>query len=209
MANGAGGKFVNKCFGGPSSQQLLTKRCCAFATATLSCLSHRLPEFNGESVPPNHPAQRLLIGSASMTAFKGVLVAMVAVAAMGAAGPVAAQARERQLTEEQRAQIEARLAEVRKRLDLSAEQEAKLEPILRDSFAKRLALLDSYGLSRDGAERPSLRQMQALGGEMADIREATEKQVATVLDQRQMAEFRKIQDEMREQIRARIRERKR
>ncbi len=144
-----------------------------------------------------------------MTAFKGVLVAMVAVAAMGAAGPVAAQARERQLTEEQRAQIEARLAEVRKRLDLSAEQEAKLEPILRDSFAKRLALLDSYGLSRDGAERPSLRQMQALGGEMADIREATEKQVATVLDQRQMAEFRKIQDEMREQIRARIRERKR
>lgn len=144
-----------------------------------------------------------------MIARKGIFVAMIAVAAIVAAGPAGAQAQQRQLTEEQRAQIEARLAEVRKRLDLSAEQEAKLEPILRASFAERLALLDSYGLSRDGAERPSLRQMQALGGEMADIRKATEKQVAAVLDPRQMAEFRKIQDEMREQIRARIRERKR
>ncbi|WP_129648135.1 hypothetical protein [Peristeroidobacter agariperforans] len=144
-----------------------------------------------------------------MMRFKGVFVAMVAAfAAIVAAGAVGAQQRERALSEEQRAQMEARLEEVRTRLDLSAEQQAQLQPILRASFEKRLALLDAYGLNRDGGQRPSFQQMRALRGEMTELREATERQVAAVLDERQMAEFRKIQDEMREQLQARFKERR-
>ena len=144
-----------------------------------------------------------------MTLFKRIFSAMVAIAmAVAATGTATAQARDRQLSEEQRAQIEQQLTEIRTRLNLTAEQEARLQPILRSSFEKRLAVLDAHGLSREGGQRPTRQQMRALRGEMTEIREATEAQVATVLDAGQMAEFRKIQDEMREQMRARIRDRR-
>ncbi|HEY5754401.1 MAG TPA: hypothetical protein VIU34_01200 [Steroidobacter sp.] len=145
-----------------------------------------------------------------MTPIKCIFAALAAMAAVIVAGNTAtAQTRERQLSEQQRAQIEERLSAVRARLDLTAEQEAQLQPILRASFEKRIALLNAAGVSRDGGSQPSLQQMRALRGEMAELAAQTEKQVATVLDERQMKEFRKIQDEMREQVRARIRERRR
>lgn len=145
-----------------------------------------------------------------MTPFKHIFAAMVAIAmTIAAMGTATAQTREQQVSEQQRAQIEQQLAEIRARLNLTAEQESQLQPILRASFEKRIAALEAYGLSRDGGQRPSRQQLRALRGEMTRIREATEAQVGAVLDAGQMAEFRKIQDEMREQMRARIKERRR
>lgn len=144
-----------------------------------------------------------------MSPFKRICAAMLAIAAIVVGtGTATAQGRERHLSEEQRAQIEQHLAEVRARLRLTPEQESQLQPILRSSFEKRIAALEANGFSRDG-QRPSLQQMRKLRTELAGLRESTEGQVATVLDERQMAEFRKIQDEMREQMRTRAKERRR
>ncbi|WP_161966045.1 hypothetical protein [Steroidobacter cummioxidans] len=144
-----------------------------------------------------------------MSPFKRICAAMLAIAAIVVStGTAAAQDRERQLSKEQRAQIEQHLAEVRARLRLTPEQESQLQPILRSSFEKRIAALEANGFSR-GGQRPSLQQMRSLRTELARLREATEGQVAAVLDERQMAEFRKIQDEMREQMRTRAKERRR
>lgn len=143
----------------------------------------------------------------SKNAFPLLLAAAATiVACIAVAGIASAQAREQQLSEEQRAQIEERLAAVRTRLNLTAEQEAQLQPILRTSFEKRTALLNAYGLTQEGGQRPSRQQLRALRGEMEQLREQTETQVDAVLDERQMAEFRRIQGEMREQVRARVRE---
>jgi hypothetical protein len=74
-----------------------------------------------------------------MALFKNVFPTMIAaiatvLATMVVAGTASPQARERHLTEEQRAQVEQRLADVRARLDLTPEQESQLQPILRGSF---------------------------------------------------------------------------
>ena len=142
-------------------------------------------------------------------AFSVTIAAAAAMLACMVLPPAAgAQAPKRQLTEEQRAQIEQRLDEIRTRLELTPEQEAKLQPILRASFEKRMALLKDSGLTEDG-QRPDRRQMRALRDEMNRLRKDTEAQVDTVLDERQMAEFRQVQDEMREQVRERVKERRR
>jgi hypothetical protein len=145
----------------------------------------------------------------SSNSLRAKIAAAAAVLACMVTAPNAwTETAKRQLTEEQRAQIEQRLAEIRTRLELSPEQEATLKPILRDSFEKRMALLKDSGLTENG-QRPDRQQMRALRDEMARLRKDTEAQVDTVLDERQMAEFRKIQDEMRDQLRERARERRR
>lgn len=82
-----------------------------------------------------------------------------------------------------------------------------LEPVLRRSFEHRAEVLQRYGVGRDRSERPSLRQARALRNDLEELRKQTEAEVETILDSRQMAEYRKIQEEMREAIRQRIRER--
>jgi hypothetical protein len=119
------------------------------------------------------------------------------------------QARDQQLSEEQRAQIEQRLGEIRARLELTPEQADLLQPILKESFEKRLALLDEHGVSREGGQRPNRRQLRALRDDLKKLRAETDARVDAVLDDRQMAEFEKIQEEMRDQMRERVRENRR
>lgn len=137
-----------------------------------------------------------------------IAAAAAVVACMVMAPTAGAQAPKRQLTDEQRAQIEQRMDEIRTRLELTPDQEARLQPILRASFEKRMELLKESGLTENG-QRPDRQQMRALRDEMTRLRKDTEAQVDTVLDERQMAEFREIQDEMREQLRERAQERRR
>ena len=118
-----------------------------------------------------------------------------------------AAAQEQRFSDEQIAQIEERVAATRERLQLTPEQQAALEPILTASVEQRLAVLQSYGFS--GEERPKLsfRQKLSLRKEMQAIREKTESEVAGVLSEEQLAEYKKIQDENREQLRARLQNR--
>ena len=52
-------------------------------------------------------------------------------------------------TEDQVAQIEARMAETKARLNLTDEQAERLEPVFWDSREKRLALMAKHGITRD------------------------------------------------------------
>ncbi|MEM9301712.1 MAG: hypothetical protein AAGE01_06355 [Pseudomonadota bacterium] len=104
--------------------------------------------------------------------------------------------------------FQARMAENAARLNLTDEQRADLEPILRANFEETRALLQKHGLGQGATERPGLRQMRALQKDMKPVRERTDRQVAEILSDEQMAEFRLIQDERREQMRAEIRARR-
>jgi hypothetical protein len=145
----------------------------------------------------------------SRSALRATIVTAAAMLACTLAPHTAgAEAPRRQLTEEQRAQIEQRLDEMRTRLELTPDQDARLQPILRASFEKRMALLKESGLTENG-QRPDRSQLRALRDQMTRLRKETEAQVDTVLDEQQMAEFRKIQDEMRDEFRERAMERRR
>lgn len=135
--------------------------------------------------------------------------AALALAAIAAAGAItSAEAQERKLTEEQRAQIERHVEEIRARLNLSEEQRVRLEPVLRRSFEQRAEVLQRYGVSRDRTERLGFRKARALKSDLDAVRQSSEAEIAAILDERQMIEYRKIQEEMREELRARVRERR-
>jgi hypothetical protein len=134
------------------------------------------------------------------------LAALLVAALMSTAS---SQARDRPLSEEQRAQIEQRLGEIRARLELTPEQAEQLQPILRESFERRLALLDEHGVSRENGQRPNRRQLRALRDDLKTLKAETDARVDALLDDRQMAEFEKIQKEMRDQMRERVRENRR
>lgn len=131
------------------------------------------------------------------------LCALILIAVSGTT--VSAQAQDHRFTDEQIAEIEKRIQATRARLNLTPEQKQALAPILMSSFEKRFAVLQSYGFS--GGARPGLsfRQKLALRNELNAIRQQTEKQLAAFLSDRQLAEYRKIQDENRERLRARLR----
>lgn len=133
-------------------------------------------------------------------------VAMTLVTTM-APPAAAADADNRQLSEEQRARLDARIEEVRERLDLTDEQKAALDPVLRKDFERRIAILNEHGVTREGGEQPSRREARALRRDLKAAKKEAEKEIAGILDDRQMEEYRKIQDEAREEMRERIRTR--
>ena len=119
-----------------------------------------------------------------------------------------ADAEERKFTEEQITQIEQRLAETEKRLNLSPNQKEQLEPIFRNSIEKRMTVMKSYGFSEGSRPTLNFREKIALGKEMRAIRDDTTSKVAGILDDQPMAEFEKIQEERRAEFRERLEARK-
>ncbi|WP_428409795.1 hypothetical protein [Hyphococcus sp.] len=112
------------------------------------------------------------------------------------------------LTDEQRAQMAERLEEIQTRLNLSEAQRTELEPVLRRNFEKRAEILKRYGVSKDGNSRLGFKKARALKNDLEKARKTNEAEVARILDERQMAEYRKIQEETREEFRQRMRERR-
>ena len=143
------------------------------------------------------------------SAFARMACAGLAAALIAAAAAVpSAEAQERRLTDDQRAQLEQYLEQVRARLNLSEEQRAQIEPALRRSFEERAEILQRYGVGRDESQRPGFREARAMKSDLEEARKNNDAEVEKILDDRQMAEYRKIQEEMREQIRQRMRERR-
>jgi hypothetical protein len=120
----------------------------------------------------------------------------------------AAAADDRELSDEQRARLEARIEEVRGRLDLTDEQKAALGPVLRDDFERRIEILRKHGVTREGDERPSRGDARALRRDLKAARERADAELGRILDGRQMEEYRKIQDETRVQMREQARRRR-
>lgn len=120
----------------------------------------------------------------------------------------ATQAQDRQLSEAQVAKVEAQVEQTQVRLNVTEEQASLLSPVLADSFQKRAAILQSYGFSEGTTPNLNVRQKLSLRKEMQAQTEATTAQVAEILNDQQMAEFERIQDEAREAFKARLQNRR-
>lgn len=83
------------------------------------------------------------------------------------------------------------------RLDLSAEQEAKIRPIIEEEWERRREIIVSYR-----GERESMRAA------MQWLEKDTESQLAAILTQEQMAEYRQLREEMRQSMREKMRGRR-
>ena len=111
------------------------------------------------------------------------------------------------------AQLEERLAETKARLGLTDEQIEQITPILEAGFEAQMAVLDRHGIDLEDrgtgeSERIGFRAMRALRGDLQEVRADTLEELGDVLTDEQMAEYRKIQEERRAELRERIRERR-
>lgn len=98
-------------------------------------------------------------------------------------------------------QIEQHIENVSQRLQLTEAQRNDLEPILSKNFEDRMNILKSYGFSKDTRPKLSFRKKRALRRDMNDLRDRTEQAVSVILNEQQMDEFLKIQEENRNRMR--------
>ena len=82
------------------------------------------------------------------------------------------------------------LATMKDRLNLTDDQQAKVRPIIEEFCQKRMDIIGNYiGQAPRGGDCCLRCDLQRLG-------ESTEKQLATILTEKQMREYKKIQDEL-------------
>ncbi|MBK9165952.1 MAG: hypothetical protein IPM24_00640 [Bryobacterales bacterium] len=87
---------------------------------------------------------------------------------------------------------ERQLAQMKESLNLTADQEARLKPILEDSAKRTLAVREKHGGAGEG--RPSREAMQ----EMMKVRQETDAKISEVLTAEQKEKFEKQREEMRQ-----------
>lgn len=104
------------------------------------------------------------------------------------------------------------LEEAQARLKLTDDQRTKVEPILRAGIERRLAILKQHGLVDENGQRtgtkPKPRQMRGIRDELQDVQKDVASQLSAVLTPEQMTEYRKLQDEKRDELRERARNRR-
>lgn len=98
------------------------------------------------------------------------------------------------------------MGELANRLKLTEQQKTDIRPILQAAAEQRRAAFEKAGIKR--GERPGLLQLRKLKQPMQDIRQNTEKQLATVLDPSQMTEYLALRDEMQKKMREKARQRR-
>jgi hypothetical protein len=107
-------------------------------------------------------------------------------------------------------QVRSQLEEAIGRLELTEAQKEKVRPILRTGIEQRLAIFSKHGLideeGRRAGSAPSLRELRAIRGELDTVQAGVTQQLTAVLTANQMDQYRKIQDEVRETLRQRVRE---
>lgn len=115
-----------------------------------------------------------------------------------------AMALDTHMSDRQTARVEERMTEVKERLNLTPEQQKKLEPIFRESVEERAAALRAYGFYDGIIPKLSFLEKVGIGREMHVIRANTSLKASEVLDDTQMAEFEEIQKEQRTEFRKRL-----
>ncbi|MEO1080961.1 MAG: hypothetical protein AAFY29_15495 [Pseudomonadota bacterium] len=133
---------------------------------------------------------------------RGPLAAMVF--SLGLIASVAV-AQEETVGEERRAQFAEYLEEMVARLELSEQQQADIEPIIRESVGKRQAIMESYGIGN--GERPNPRKLRGMRGEMQDLQQETRTELSEILTDEQMEEYLALQEERQEKMREEMRRR--
>jgi hypothetical protein len=95
------------------------------------------------------------------------------------------------------------------RLELIDGQIEQVKPVLQASASTQRKILSRYGMdpqSRENAAgKPGLRQMRAMRDEMDAVRESTLSELAAVLSDEQLEEFKLIQKERQAEMKERMR----
>lgn len=97
---------------------------------------------------------------------------------------------------------------IKDRLNLTKEQSEKFEPIILYQWEKRMAVMKKHGISRESnlsKKKISFRQLREIKKDMDKINKEIEKKLIKVLNNDQLVEYKKIQEENRIEMRARLR----
>ena len=94
------------------------------------------------------------------------------------------------------------------RLKLTDNQNDQLMPIFLDIFQKRQSIMKKNGVdikSRSSGERIGMKQLRSIKKEMDKLNKQTMKQLEKVLNKEQLNEYKKFQEEQRDEMRKRLR----
>ena len=97
---------------------------------------------------------------------------------------------------------------IKDRLNLTEEQSEEFEPIILYQWEKRMAVMKKYGISRESnlsKKKIGFRQLREIKKDMDKINKEIEKKLIKVLNKDQLVEYKKIQEENRIEMRARLR----
>jgi len=97
---------------------------------------------------------------------------------------------------------------IKDRLNLTEEQSEKFEPIILYQWEKRMAVMKKHGISRESnlsKKKIGFRQLREIKKDMDKINKEIEKKLIKVLSNDQLVEYKKIQEENRIEMRARLR----
>ena len=96
---------------------------------------------------------------------------------------------------------------IKDRLNLTEEQSEKFEPIILYQWEKRMAVMKKHGISRESnlsKKKIGFRQLREIKKDMDKINKEIEKKLIKVLNKDQLVEYKKIQEENRIEMRARL-----
>lgn len=102
--------------------------------------------------------------------------------------------------------IEHQIADLKDRLALSDAQTQQITPILEASANARKEILKKHGIDLENFDpesrkKLSFREKRKLGGELKASRKNTQGQLELILTDKQMNEYRKIQQERKDKLR--------
>ena len=98
---------------------------------------------------------------------------------------------------------------IKDRLNLTEEQSEEFEPIILYQWEKRMAVMKKHGISRESnlsKKKIGFRQLREIKKDMDKINKEIEKKLIKVLSNDQLVEYKKIQEENRIEMRARLKE---
>ena len=97
---------------------------------------------------------------------------------------------------------------IKDRLNLTEEQSEKFEPIILYQWEKRMVVMKKHGISRESnlsKKKIGFRQLREIKKDMDKINKELEKKLIKVLNKDQLVEYKKIQEENRIEMIARLR----
>lgn len=109
-------------------------------------------------------------------------------------------------------QLAEEAAELKERLNLTEDQIEQMRPVLENSVERRLAILEKYDIDLENRDpdkkKPGYRTLRKMRKDMNKSREQTNKELSNILSDEQLKEYKKIQDERKDKMRAKLKERR-
>ena len=114
-----------------------------------------------------------------------------------------------ELSEEQKMQMAEQQEQAKERLQLTEEQQEAIAPILENSMAERLAIMEEYGINPSDPDfkRPGMRTMRKMRKDMDRLDSNTRKQLENHLSDEQMDTWDELQKERKDRMRQQMQNR--